>query len=237
METLDELIEEAYRLFAGYEMGDELGVCTACCVNERDAKLLKTLKPQEMSRELIFQYLDAAAYPDRPSLIPEMKHLMPRVLQLLVQGEYIRHSTEITLDKCFCERAEWSAAEIDFMQRFALTYFDKQLKSYSTAVEAQDVLIMFHLAGLNVTPLLNYWRNHMANPMAVWGVVSLIESFDQKGRYSHPFSDAEFSALIACWLGREETREVIRTALLEQIEVLTAAGLAVDSCEMIFDWI
>ena len=54
MDTLDGLVEEAYRLFAGYEMGDELGVCTGCCVNDADAKLLKTLKPHEMSRELIF---------------------------------------------------------------------------------------------------------------------------------------------------------------------------------------
>jgi len=214
MDTLDGLVEEAYRLFAGYEMGDELGVCTACCINDADAKLLKTLKPREMSRELILQYLDAAPYPDRPSLISEMKYLMPRILQLLVQDEYISHSTESTLRNCSCEADSWSVAEIDFMKRFSLAYFVKQFEGYGSAADAQDVLVMFHLAGLDVTLLLDYWREYMDNPMVWWGAVNLIDNCDDAGCYRHLFSDATLPDLITNWLGRTDTREAIRTAFL-----------------------
>lgn len=237
MESLAGLVEEAYRLFAGYEMGDELGVCTACCVQEEDAVLLKSLSPKVMSRDLIYEYLDAAAMPDDPLLIHQMKYLLPRILELMVQGEELRHSTEITLSKCSCGSAEWLPVEVEFMQRFALAYFAKQFASYGAAAQADDVFVMFHLTGLDVLPLLAYWHDHIASPIVLWGAVCLIERRDRKGFYNNAFADSALKSIIANWLEKADTREVIRVAILDQIEVLKAAGLSIDSCEIVFDWI
>jgi len=239
MESLAGLVEEAYRLFAGYEMGDELGVCTDCCVNDANARLLKTLKPQEMSCELILQFLDAVAYQDRPCLIPQMKHLMPRILQLLVQDEYISHCTEITLRNCSCKSVVWSTQEIAFMQRFALAYFAKQFKGYGPAADAQDILVMFHVSELDVTPLLDYWREQIANPIVLWGAVELVEPSIRQGYFyfGNSWSDDELCRVVEQWISRGETRAAMIAAISECIDVLKAASLPVWKCEAVFDWL
>lgn len=237
MDKLVKLIDEAYRLFSPYHMGDELAVCTSCCVGIQEAQLLKTLKLKDMPAKLIYQYLDAACNPDDPLLISQIKYLLPRILELLVQGSYLRHSTEITLDKCFCLNAAWSVQEINFLQRFALVYFAQQFDTYSTANEAQDVLVMFHLAGLDVTPLLQSWQQLIEQPMALWGLVSLIEMCTGKGLYSNAFSDHELSQKITDWLNTVEVRDAIRSSILEHVDALIVAGLPVWECEMVFDWI
>ena len=237
MEKLEELIDEAYRLFEPYHMGDELAVCTACCVNAGDALALKTLKRQDMPATLIYQYLDAANNPDDPLLISQMKYLLPRILQLLVQGAYLRHSTEITLSKCFCMNTAWSVQEIDFLQRFALVYFAQQFDTYAMAAEAQEILVMFHLAGLDVTSLLQSWQQLIKKAEALWGVISLIEGFTAKGLYSKAFSDHELSQKITDWLKTVEARDAIRSSILEHVDALVVAGLPVWECEMVFDWI
>jgi hypothetical protein len=181
--------------------------------------------------------LDAACDPEDPLLIRQMKYLLPRILELLVQGAYLRHSTEITLNKCFCMNTEWSVHEIDFLQRFALVYFAQQFDTYNTANEAQAVLVMFHLAGLDVTPLLQSWQQLIEQPMALWGLVSLIEMCTGKGLYSNAFSDYELSQKLAVWLNTVEARDAIRSSILEHVDALIVAGLPVWECEMVFDWI
>jgi hypothetical protein len=225
MEKLGELIDEAYRLFEPYHIGDELAVCTACCVNAGDALALKTLKRQDMPATLIYQYLDAACDPDDPLLISQMKYLLPRILELLVQGAYLRHSTEITLSKCFCMNTAWSVQEIDFLQRFALVYFAQQFDTYNTAAEAQDILVMFHLAGLDITPLLQSWQRLIEQPIALWGLISLIAWCSGQGVYSNAFSDHALSQQIADWLNTVEFRDAIRSSILEHVDELIVAGL------------
>ena len=168
MEQLQALIDEAYHLFKGYPMGGAMAVCNGCgcCLQERDARLLQSTAIKKVDRRLIYEYLDAAVADD-DLLIRQMKHLLPRVLELLVQGEYLRHSTEIILDKCHCDRAEyWTAKEIDFLQRFAQDYLQWVCESNNQANTLDDVVLMFHLAGLDIEPLLTCWESMLGNPKA-----------------------------------------------------------------------
>ncbi len=237
MTALDALIDEAYHLFASYEMGDQLAVCTPCCVEPWDAWSLLHLRPQEMPATLIYQYLDAARNEDDTLLIQQMKHLLPRILELLVQGEHLRHSNEIILDKCSCGSALWGAEEIDFLQRFALTYFARQFETYDTAYEAQDVMITFYLAGLDVTPLLEYWLQQIANPMVLWGMVVLIEWCNPDGLYDHAFADEALANKIKAWLAQPELRERVRLEVLDKMDQLIVADQPVWGYERIYEWL
>lgn len=139
---LKALIEEAYLLFSSYSMGNHIAVCHefVCCLGNDDAELLKTLPIQQVDRRLIYEYLDAAEGEDPIALAVQTKHLLPKILELLVQGEYIRHCYECIFDKCRFNLNVWNTEEIEFMQRFAQCYFQMQLMKFEET-ESVDQLI------------------------------------------------------------------------------------------------
>lgn len=216
---LQALIDEAYHLFKAYPMGGLMAVCNGCgcCLQASDAKLLQSTAIKKVDRRLIYEYLDAAVA-DEDLLIRQMKHLLPRVLELLVQGEYLRHSTEIILDKCHCDRAEyWPTKEIDFLQRFAVVYLQWVYESNDQANTLDEVVLMFHLAGLDIAPLLACWESMLGNPKALQDLLNVIVYDFQRGRYDRPFSNYESSLKISNWLnGRDLRHKVIELIVDEQ---------------------
>lgn len=215
---LQVLIDEAYHLFKGYPMGGLMAVCNGCgcCLQESDAKLLQSTAIKKVDRRLIYEYLDAAVADD-DLLIRQMKHLLPRVLELLLQGEYLRHSTEIILDKCHCDRAQyWSAKEIDFLQRFALVYLQWVCESNDQTNTLDEVVLMFHLAGLDITPLLVCWENMLVNPKALQDLLNVIVYDFQRGRYDRPFSNYESSLKISNWLNGNALRNKVIELILDE---------------------
>lgn len=215
---LQVLIDEAYHLFKSYPMGGAMAVCNGCgcCLQESDAKLLQSTAIKKVDRRLIYEYLDAAVADD-DLLIGQMKHLLPRVLELLLQGEYLRHSTEIILDKCHCDRAQyWSAKEIDFLQRFALVYLQWVCESNDQTNTLDEVVLMFHLAGLDITPLLVCWENMLVNPKALQDLLNVIVYDFQRGRYDRPFSNYESSLKISNWLNGNALRNKVIELILDE---------------------
>lgn len=217
LEQLQALIDEAYHLFKGYPMGGAMAVCNGCgcCLQERDAKLLQMTAIKKVDRRLIHEYLDAAVADD-DLLIKQMKHLLPRVLELLVQGEYIRHSTEITLDKCHCDRAEyWTAKEIDFMQRFALVYLQWVCESNDQEATLDELVLMFHIAGLDIQPLLMLWQALFSKPKALRDALNMVVYHTSKGRYSNAFADYDVAVAISEWLAKPEVKVVLVDHILD----------------------
>ncbi|WP_436897796.1 hypothetical protein [Acinetobacter gyllenbergii] len=95
---LKNLITEAYQLFSSYLMGDQFEVCYGtCCLQTADGELLKRLPVAQLNCRLIYEYLDAAESMDKFALAQQIKHLLPKILELLIQGENLSHSTEIIL--------------------------------------------------------------------------------------------------------------------------------------------
>lgn len=213
---LNSLIIEGYHLFSSYKFGTEMGVCTDCCLMEVHLEKLQKIPVEILEVATIYNYLDSAES-NEEWLIPQIKYLLPRIFELLVKGEELRHSPEITLNKLHIKDCPqlWQDKEIDYLNRFALAFFEYKAVT-SPAYEIDTVLVMFHLAGLEILPLLNKWLDLMDNPDIILGFIESINYANNLGTYiSAPFDDGEFSKITHDWLAQPETKEIIYAKLLK----------------------
>ncbi|RRD39590.1 hypothetical protein EII29_05990 [Leptotrichia sp. OH3620_COT-345] len=113
---MKKLIKEAYEIFF-YDLNGKLSVCTPCCVSSENVKKLLEIPVNRLSRELIWEYLDAVHYDETGF---EIKHFLPKILEFTAQNENIRMDVSLNLDKCYFEKKNvWSKNELDFMYRFS----------------------------------------------------------------------------------------------------------------------
>lgn len=154
---LNNLIVEAYTLFSKYKLGSTLTVCS-CCVFEEEVQTLVHTPLSMVSREILQSAYYESAHGDSDQELIEMKHFLPRVLELILKHEYPCHSEEIVFSRIDLTQTErWKKEELELLKAFSLLYFKKVLKfEYPYA---EDVLIMFGYGGFDLTPLLDEWKN------------------------------------------------------------------------------
>lgn len=223
MRTLNQLISEAYILFSSYKMGKEFAVCTYCCLPEKDQKILVSTTLKELPAPNIYQYLDAAS-DESVLLIKQMRYLLPRILELLIANQNIRHSNEITLDKLYCKNPIWQKKELAFLERFAEHYFDYVLNTgipnKSSKIELMEIIIMFDKAGLNVTNQLLSMLLENAHKTSVISEVVNIYTYDIKnnGEYSQAFADRALINKITHWLTSKTVKETFLQVILLRVD-------------------
>ncbi|MGE8293043.1 MAG: hypothetical protein ACN6ON_15235 [Sphingobacterium sp.] len=160
---LDELIENSYRLFEKYVIGRTLQVCKTCCVTDEEEARLVNTPLRTVSSELLetAYYRSARNYSDRE--LWEMKHFLPRVLELVNNFDFPCHSTEIVFARLDLDKPEkWTKEEIELLTEFSVLYFRKCLTFYPFSPENERVatyLVMFGVANFNLKPLLKEWEN------------------------------------------------------------------------------
>lgn len=208
--TIELLIEEAYHLF-DHQLNGKLNVCTPCCVSpERMQELVQT-PVSELSVSAIYDYLDAVHYDEAGY---EIKHFLPRILELLAEDATIRHSTELILDKCHFEKDCWRQTELDFMKRFSAEFIRYVLTNYNKnqGDNAMNYILMFDLAGLPTEHLLDIWENELtSSPIALEHLQIMMYYYvDSDGYYSHSFSDnPEFNNQIQNWITSTKLAKIV----------------------------
>lgn len=208
------LIEEAYQLFV-HPLGANLtDVCTECCVSEEDEKLLIKTPVKNLSKELIYQYLDAAFSTQDGK---EIVHFLPRVLELLAEDEEIRHSTEITLDKCHFSKSHWSEKQLDFMHRFSVELIKNLLKTPpENCLDVVDsYIVMFDLAELPTAHLLTLWEEMAQEyPTAVEHFEKMmyyeVKSLEY---YNKIFAEEPFREQMNQWINNPKTAQKFSQAI------------------------
>ena len=213
-------IEEAYRLFAPYNISLPLTVCDCGnCITEKEQKLLITKHLRELSRDLIETYI-SAMFDNEDKAIVELRYFLPRMLELLSVGETLYIDEGFSLSRCHFERIHiWKEEEIAFMERFAKAFFDGILEGecphpYSTA---EDWLVCFGLSGLSITPLLDSWLKQADRVKALYDFQELLsDSFGPMGivfKHSY-FKDKrpELNEQITTWLKASRTRQTFLQA-------------------------
>ena len=224
-------IEEAYRLFASYSITPPLTVCDCGnCITGEEIKALVSTPLRELSRDLIDTYI-SAMFESEDKAIMELRYFLPRMLELLSQGEILYIDEGFSLSKCHFEREDiWKPAERAFMERFAKTFFDEVLEEESPDLcdSVEDWLVCFGLSGLSIAPLLNSWLQQA-------GKVKALYDFQELFTYSlHPigivfkhsyFKDKrpELNEQITTWLTASQTQQTFLQAtenlLLSDIEL------------------
>ena len=170
-------IEEAYRLFASYSITPPLTVCDCGnCITGEEIKALVSTPLRELSRDLIDTYI-SAMFENEDKAIIELRYFLPRMLELLSQGEILYIDEGFSLSKCHFEHTHiWKEEEIAFMERFAKAFFDEVLEEESPDLcdSVEDWLVCFGLSGLPIAPLLDTWLQQSGKVKALYDFQELL---------------------------------------------------------------
>lgn len=219
--ALYNLIEAAYVLFAPYTLGSTLCVCKACCVSDAQEQALLRTPLREVSQKVLNNgfFVSTQAHSDQERW--EMKHFLPRVLELATQFEFPVHSVELTFTRLDLDQpAHWPAAERQLLAAFACTYFEACLAIYPLPQGNQlpDILVMFGLAHFDLTPLLHDWaKANSPTSLAHLADLLLYELDDtppKAVKLSNPFSAPHVDQQFRAWLSDPD----VRATLLAQVE-------------------
>jgi hypothetical protein len=221
--ALHDLIEAAYVLFAPYTLGSTLCVCKACCVSDVQEQALLRTPLREVSCQVLNDgfFGSAQAHSDQERW--EMKHFLPRVLELATQFEFPVHSVEITFTRLDLDQStHWPAAERQLLAAFARTYFEACLALYPLPQGHQltDILLLFGLAHFDLMPLLHSWATaNSATSLAHLADLLLDElayTPPKAGKLRNAFSTPHVDQQLLAWLSDRD----VRATLLAQVEQL-----------------
>ena len=188
-----------------------LDICDYCCVSEETALRLRDLPPARLDASDFREYNTSAKSEIQDAA--EVGYFLPHMLALLARGHELHHSLEIALDRLGrCPVGSWSADERAAFDRFALAYFDAVLQGPLANRWCQDplsVLLMFHIGGLSITPLLERWEACEHPCSTTLYVRATYRDFWSERRYENAFADdrPEFLQQARDWLLRPSCRQ------------------------------
>ncbi len=203
--ALEAAVDGAYLAFRRHRSTPPpLDVCGDCCVSEHTAQRLRDEPIAKLTPQDFREYNGSAK--SEVQLPREVGHFLPRMLALLADGQEVHHSLEIALDRLGrCPTGSWNAEEQAALDRFALTYFDAVL--FGALAHRQfdnplGVLLMFHIGGLSIAPLLQRWQDCEHPSSAIQYVHAGYWDFWKERRYANAFADDRpaFQQQVHDWL-------------------------------------
>lgn len=164
--AMSQAVEQAYAVFKKYRAPSHmLDVCISCCMDDALEKEMRCLPLLQLTARHFYEYNTSAKSEVQPG--NEIKYFLPRMFDLLSQGAELHHSTELYLDRLGrCEAGTFSVQERAVIDAFALVFFSEGLRRHHWQEQASnhfmggnafDILLMFHLGGIGLEPLLAHW--------------------------------------------------------------------------------
>ena len=210
-ENMKKMIKEAYEIFT-HDLNGKLTVCTPCCVSEENVEKLIKTPVKELSRELMWEYLNAVNY-DETGL--EIKHFLPKIIEFIVKRAEIRIDTSLILDKCHFEKEIWNETELDFMYRFSKEFMMEKLKTNPKTARMENFSVymtMFNLGDLKTEHLfdIEMWKKASEDINALWHFEEMMYSYTKDYTYySYAFSsNPEFNEQMNLWMNSSEIARV-----------------------------
>ncbi|WCM89083.1 hypothetical protein [Acidovorax sp. NCPPB 3576] len=206
--ALREAVDAAYAAFQRHGPPTQmLDVCTGCCMDEAMEREMRRLPLREITARHFYEYNSSAKSSEQPA--EEMLYLLPRMLELLAQGEELHHSTELYLDRLGrCPADALSRPERAAVDAFALAFFREGLgrsaqePSPFHGANAFDILLMFHIGGIAIAPLLAHWLQDDRASAVLHYADGSYWDFWGKQRIQNAFSEdrPEFQTTMKDWL-------------------------------------
>ncbi|HEY4083476.1 MAG TPA: hypothetical protein VGM81_22530 [Burkholderiaceae bacterium] len=214
--SLQAVIVDAYTVFGRHRApAHPLDACTACCLSEELEQEMRQLPLNKLSGRHFYEYNTAAKSDTQPA--DEVLYLLPRMLELIAEGVDVHHSIELALQRVgSCPSGSFGQKELDVLDRFALAYFQEALCAECVMAgrckwheEPMSILLMFHMAGLSIEPLLDGWLRTSHPAATVQWVEATYWRFWEKQEYENPFADdyPVFKRQIKHWLLNPEHRQ------------------------------
>lgn len=143
LETLDEVVEEAYRVF-DFPVPDSHGVCVNCCMDPKTEKNFLNVPIREMPSDYLNDWFHGAVGPGEFVEKGLWGYLLPRILQMLVNGEDpATIGIQLSLNRFPTgSRDEWTDQQWAVLKRFHKLFLDRQ-KTVPTPDPLDDIICMF----------------------------------------------------------------------------------------------
>lgn len=222
--VLQQIIGKAYALFAPYTMGANLDVCKACCVSDAEERALLRTPLRTVSAAVLDAGYFSSARSGSEREHWELKHFLPRLLELVTQFDFPVHSTEITFSRLQLHHpAKWPAPERALLQHFAETFFTQCLGQYPLpdGTSLTEMLIMFGQGHFDLARLLTAWAAARTPSSALHTKDFLLREihFGRLGGHElqNPFSEPHINAAVAAWLNEPSVPQQLAQQLAQHI--------------------
>jgi hypothetical protein len=147
---LSQLVDEAYTVFACLPP-DNLGVCTACCMNPEDERTFLSQPVRSIPPELIDEWL-SAAFLNETFSTSVTKYLAPRLLDLLSLENQLTHERELVLERGLYGRRDlWPGRGGEILDQFRFQFLETYRGDAERPDFLDDVICMFTLSLFPVT--------------------------------------------------------------------------------------
>lgn len=179
-DDLRRAIENAYAVFPEMKWRGRNATVCPCCVSDLNARDLAKIPRRDLSAELVGAYLGSAHHVDEGSAAQEVRHFLPRIFELLADGEEVSMSgNECALMRLgrgalgwgeATYRDVWSKREVEAVDRFLRAYWLAVLAETPDLFQrretgemlfdehiAEDTLCMVARGGGDVAALLALW--------------------------------------------------------------------------------
>ncbi|MGB4771267.1 MAG: hypothetical protein WBP58_07405 [Chitinophagaceae bacterium] len=218
---LAEIIDKSYDLFSKYTSKQPLDICTDCCMLPEDEAKLASMPVREICRYLLAEYTNGAR--SEKTSIEEVKHFLPRYMELASQFDFPTHSAELTFSRLepFL-KAEWTMEELELINQFGKAYFKHCLRIYpipSFNDSIDTILIMFWKGGFGVSDLLEVWEGETRKESVLHFRDLYFYGFEQKKKasLSNPFGDTILAGLLRDWLDSTNVKRAFSFIIEELI--------------------
>ncbi|WP_123812215.1 hypothetical protein [Ottowia oryzae] len=222
---LEAAIEACYRTFNKCTLPSTLlDVCTHCCMDEKLEAEMHRLPLRQIGRRHMYAYNDSAKSEVQPT--PELRYLIPRLLELVARGEPVHHSTELYLDRLGRRKAdafslqEWASIERACQGIFThrLTLYPWQRAEGRSLPSLFDLLLMFAMGGVDIAPMLARWHGADTPQGTLNYVASSYWDYwcHGGGAVRNAFGEdrGDFQTLMCAWLESAETKATFAQRIL-----------------------
>ncbi len=222
--AMREAVERLYAVFGPNKVPPcMLDVCTHCCMDAELEIEMRRLPLQKISAAHFYQYNCSAKSAQQPA--PEVRYLLPRLLELVALGAELHHSTELQLQRIGnCDSVEFTAKERAALEAFALCYFSEFLSRHDwlgggsyARDEVFDMLLMFDYGGLALRPLLESWLKDESASATLHYISAGFYDFWQSQIVKSPFATdrPQFQDVLKTWLTDEGHRRTFADRILK----------------------
>lgn len=227
--TMKETVEKAYELFSKYRADRPLDVCTdECCMKVEDEGLLASLPVRQIPVDLLRVYNDSAK-PDK-TRIEEVKHFLPRYLDLISEFNFPTHSTELSFSRLTpFDKSEWTETELEILEIYSKEFFRKCLNTYpipSFNDRIENIIVMFWRADFQIDKLLEIWEQTDSLESVLHFNELYFQGFNDytNNKISSAFADNKIGEIMTNWMESENIKVVFK----ERIEKLILGDFDID---------
>jgi hypothetical protein len=222
---IEKLIEKSYKLFENYTIGKTLQVCKACCVTDEEESELTNTPLRTISSNLLDRayYFSARNYSD--SELWEMKHFLPRVLELVNKFDFPCQSTEIVFTRLDLDKIEkWTKEEMQLLTDFSVLFFKKCLSFYPYSPDGDSIetyLTMFGIAHFDLKPILTAWEDEKNIESLLQFKVFVLNGIEYKVQEPYklinPFSKPFVDEIVIKWLNDKNVKSKFSAKIENEI--------------------